>query len=114
MVWNADLYTNTISFSDPCGPQIVVELYDVTSLVETPLNGGLFTDQTTGPTGQMSIASTSISDIGVYTIRVKVYYQDFPTVSVSRDFLISIEPECLSETLTPSTSVFLPPTATTI
>ena len=32
-----DFYTNTIPFTDPCGP-LVVELYDFTSHVETPLD----------------------------------------------------------------------------
>ena len=109
-----DFYTNTIPFTDPCGP-LVVELYDFTSHVETPLDQVLFTDQTLAlsTTSQLSITS-SLPDIGVYTIRVKVYYQDFPLVVANRDFLVSIEPDCLSQTLTPSTSVFLPPAAVTV
>ena len=54
MVWNTagnDLLTNTISFTDPCEPQIIQELYDVTSTAETPLDGVLFTDQIAGING---------------------------------------------------------------
>ena len=78
--------------------QEIVEM-DADGVSELPLPS-IFTEEY-GPTNKLKVQSSSISDVRDYNLRLKVYYQDFSSYSVStEDFLVRVLDPCDSVTLT--------------
>ena len=100
--WNkSDIYTSNADSSLSCGDidQVIV---DMTSGAELPIDGILFKDTFNPAWNRLDINSNNGSDGGLYTLRLKVSYTSYPSVSAYKDFYVLINGDC-------STSVIFAP-----
>ena len=69
-------------------------MVDVTSGSEQSVDNSLFNDVFSAVFSEIRIVEMTNSNVGAYTLRLKLSYVDYPAVSTYRDFIIEIAKDC--------------------
>ena len=75
--WPKSIVTTDIATAtDPCLP-MVFEIWDVTTLSEVAIDTNIFTIDLASDPQTLQIISTDLSQAAVFSLRFKVYYNDW-------------------------------------